>query len=571
MKIPFVDRLGVRVVAMLSIALLPIGLISLYQTRSVVDNAEALARAAYLGQTVSAIERQSDLIHEGFASARVLGGALVAMKNDPDACSTLMSGFIRSHPAFVLAAYVEPNGVTRCNSRNSIFDVRDSTTFKQFEVDQRPRMTGSDSGSISKESVMVIGQPVFENGNYLGFIALSLPRANARFQVQFSGPNQPDDLITINKQGDILLSMDDIETASGRLPAFRDLNSQLYKQFNSFRAYDRDGILRVYSTTPIIPGLVFAVSVWPAELQSPEESFVSRSALVFPLLMWLVSLVVAYFAVHRLVIRHMRQLRQKMRNFSASQKYSRPGILVNGRAPAELVHMEETFDTMVERITRDTAELENNLHEKNVLLKEVHHRVKNNLQLIASIINMEVRKTPVDETKATLRRIQDRVLGLATVHSNLYHTARLANLRADGLLEDILDQVVKSALPPNSPIQVDVEIEEVILSPEQAVPLSLLATETVTNAIKYTGQLKSGTSPRILIELRKTGDNTCRFCVTNTTGERSEEQVSSSSGLGRQLIDAFASQLGTRPEVVETDETYSIVVDIQLTTNKTQL
>lgn len=570
-KIPFADRLGVRVVAMLSIALLPIGLISLYQTRSVVDNAEALARAAYLGQTVSAIERQSDLIHEGFASARVLGGALVAMKTDTEACDTLMRGFIRSHPAFVLAAYVETNGVTRCNSRGSVFDLRSTATFREYENDPRPRMTATDNGTVTKESVMVISHPVFENGTYRGFVALSLPRANARFQANFSGPTQPDDLITINKRGDILLSMGDSDTALGRLPAFRDLNSQLYKQFNSFRAYDRDGVLRVYSTTPIIPGLVFAVSVWPAELQSAEDSFVSRSALVFPLLMWLVSLVVAYFAVHRLVIRHMRQLRQKMRNFSATQKYSRPGILVSGRAPAELIQMEETFDTMVERITRDTAELENNLHEKNVLLKEVHHRVKNNLQLIASIINMEVRKSRADETKSTLRRIQDRVLGLATVHSNLYHTARLANLRADGLLEDILDQVVKSALPPNSPIKVDVEIEEVILSPEQAVPLSLLATETVTNAIKYTGQLKSGASPKIVIELRKTGPDTCRFSVTNTTGEKDADLTASSSGLGRQLIDAFASQLGTRPEVVETDETYALIVDITLTTNKTQL
>ncbi|WP_407494523.1 sensor histidine kinase [Pseudooceanicola sp. MF1-13] len=568
MKIPFTDRLGVRVVAMLSIALLPIGLISLYQTRSVVDNAEALVRAAYLGQTVAAIERQSDLIHEGFASARVLGGALSSLQGDAEACSTLMSGFIRSHPAFVLAAYVEPNGVTRCNSRGTMFDVRDSVTYQQFQDDPRPRMTATESGKISKESVMVIGQPVFEDGTYRGFITLSLPRSNARFQANFSGPNQPDDLITINNQGQILLSVGDIATASSRLPAFRDLNSQLYKQFSSFRAYDRDGILRVYSTTPIIPGLVFAVSVWPSELKSPEDSFVSRTALAFPLLMWVVSLVVAYFAVHRLVIRHMRQLRQKMRNFSATQKVGRPGLLETGRAPTELVQIEETFDTMVERITRDTAELENNLHEKNVLLKEVHHRVKNNLQLIASIINMEVRKSPTNETKATLRRVHDRVLGLATVHSNLYHTARLANLRADGLLEDILDQVVKSALPPNSPIKVHVDIEEVILSPEQAVPLSLLATETVTNAIKYTGQLKSGTEPEIQIKLTKTGDDSCRFSVSNTTGEQDEDASTSSSGLGRQLIDAFASQLGTRPEVVETEDTYSLVVDIKLTTNK---
>ena len=102
---------------MLSIALLPIGLISLYQTRSVVEKAEALTRSAYLGQTVAAAERQSDLIHEGFASARVLGGAILSMEIDLAGCSDLMEGFIRSHPAFALALFVDVNGVSRCNSR----------------------------------------------------------------------------------------------------------------------------------------------------------------------------------------------------------------------------------------------------------------------------------------------------------------------------------------------------------------------------------------------------------------------------------------------------------------------
>ncbi|EAQ03653.1 periplasmic sensor signal transduction histidine kinase [Pseudooceanicola batsensis HTCC2597] len=566
MRLPFIDKLGVRVVAMLSIALLPIGLISLYQTRSVVDKAEALTRSAYLGQTVSATERQSDLIHEGFASARVLGGAVITMRDDIDACSALMSGFIRSHPAFSLALFVEPSGVTRCNSRDTPLDVRSTATFRQIDSDPRPLMNATEEGRVTGQSVMVIAQPVYDEGEYAGFVTLSLPRANARFEPEFDGPTKPLELITVNQRGEVLLSMGDLDAAPGLLPAFRDLNSQLYKQFSSFWALDRNGVPRVYSTTPIIPGEVLAVSVWPVDSVSGETGFIERSAMLFPLLMWLVSLVVAYFAVHRLVIRHVRQLRRKVRGFGTTQAYPPPGLLAGGHAPVELVQMEETFDAMVERITRDTAELENNLHEKNVLLKEVHHRVKNNLQLIASIINMEVRKAPRPETKSTLRRIQDRVLGLATVHSNLYHTARLANLRADGLLEDILDQVVKSALPQGSPVQVSVGIEEVVLSPDKAVPLSLLATETVINAIKYVGRPGDGAAPWIKITLEDLDGRSCRFCVTNSRGDklRDSEDPAEGSGLGRQLIDAFASQLGTRPEVTETDETYRMCVDIAL-------
>ncbi len=487
------------------------------------------------------------------------------MQDDQGACSTLMEGFIRSHPAFTLAVFVEPNGVSRCNSRGEIFDFRRTQTYKDFQSDPRPRMNGTESGTVTKQSVMLIAQPVYENGVYLGFVSLSLPRANARFEPNFNGPTRPVDLLTINRNGEVLLAMGDFDTASDRLPAFRDLNSQLYRQFTSFRATDRNGVARVYSTTPIIPGIVFAVSVWPAEVGSGDQWLISRSALIFPLLMWVVSLVVAYFAVHRLVIRHVRNLRHKMRRFTLDQTPPVAGILTTGRAPAELVQMEETFDTMVERITRDTAELENNLHEKNILLKEVHHRVKNNLQLIASIINMEVRKAAQTETKSTLRRIQDRVMGLATVHSNLYHTARLANLRADGLLEDILDQIVFSALPQDSKVEVEVDIEEVVLSPEQAVPLSLLATETVTNAIKYMGAVEQGTKPWIRISLRNTGEGTCSFAVSNSKGIRDPKtEVKASTGLGRQLIDAFAMQLGTRPELLETSDSYTLQVNIDL-------
>ncbi|WP_136636488.1 sensor histidine kinase [Pseudooceanicola onchidii] len=566
MGLRFTDRLGVRVVALLSIALLPIGLISLYQTSSVVEKADALTRAAYLGQTVAATERQSDLIHEGFASARVLGGALMEMRDDPAACTSLMEGFIRSHPAFILALFVEPSGVTRCNSRGAPADVRSTSTFQSMLADPRPLMKATDSGKITKQEVMVIAQPVFEEGRFMGFVSLSLPRANARFQPDFVGPAEPDDLITINVDGDVLLSMGDINTAANRLPAFRDLNSQLYRHLNPFRAQDQDGVMRVYSIAPIVPGIVVAISVWPAEAARNEVGLISRSAVAFPILMWIVSLVVAYFAVHRLVIRHIRSLRVKMRRFGATYSYQEPGILIASRAPTELIQIEETFDNMVERITRDTAELENNLHEKNVLLKEVHHRVKNNLQLIASIINMEVRKAGNTETKSTLRRIQDRVLGLATVHSNLYHTARLANLRADGLLEDILDQVVKSALPQDGEADVLIEVEEVILSPDRAVPLSLLATETVTNAIKYFGRPADGSKPWIKISLIKTGDDGCRFSVANSKGAQRDdvEDGGSSSGLGKQLITAFAAQLGSRAEVEETADSYTLNVDIDL-------
>jgi len=359
----------------------------------------------------------------------------------------------------------------------------------------------------------------------------------------------------------------DIEAARAQLPAFRDLTSFLYRRATTFVADDRTGTERIYSVVPIIPGVAIAFAVWEPNDPAASGPLMARAALAFPVLMWAISLIVAYIAVHRLVIRHIRALRRKMREFSTNGvQFAPAGTISRDSAPTELKQMEESFDNMAERITRDTAELENNLHEKNVLLKEVHHRVKNNLQLIASIMNMEIRKARESETRSTLKRVQDRVLGLATVHSNLYHTSRLASLRADSLLHDVLGQTLKSALPGEDAVRVEIETDEVVLYPDQAVPLSLLATEAATNAVKYLGRPPDGGKPWVKVTLERLVEGRFRFTMANSRGVPLHLQgdVPDGTGLGNQLIDAFAMQLGSRVEIAETEDSYALTVEVKV-------
>ncbi|GGL97836.1 sensor histidine kinase [Pseudooceanicola nanhaiensis] len=561
------ESLGTRVVAMLSIALLPVGLISLYQTSHVIDQADELSRSALIGLTLSTVESQSDLIHEGFAAARVLGGALVPIRNDPEACSELMRGFVRSHPSYSLATFVDSEGQTNCNSESRFADLSGSKTFEQMREEPRRLFTYVDRGAITGGPVILIAQPVYDNMDLIGHITLSLPRENVQLDPNYVEGRTPINVITLNADGEVIMAPGDIDTARSQLPAFRDLTSFLYRRATTFVADDRTGAERIYSVVPIIPGVAIAFAVWEPTDPSANGPLMARAALAFPLLMWAISLIVAYIAVHRLVIRHIRALRRKMREFSTNGVQFVPaGAITRDSAPSELKQMEESFDNMAERITRDTAELENNLHEKNVLLKEVHHRVKNNLQLIASIMNMEIRKARESETRSTLKRVQDRVLGLATVHSNLYHTSRLASLRADSLLHDILGQTLKSALPGEDSVRVEIETDEIVLYPDQAVPLSLLATEAATNAVKYLGRPVDGSLPWVKVTMKELDGGRFRFTMTNSRGTPMHLQgdVPDGTGLGNQLIDAFAMQLGSRTEVTETDESYSLSVVVKI-------
>ena len=223
--------------------------------------------------------------------------------------------------------------------------------------------------------------------------------------------------------------------------------------------------------------------------------------------------------------------------------------------------MIEAFVTMTEQIVHDEAVLENSIHEKDVLLREIHHRVKNNLQLIASITNMQIRKARNSETKFVLKRLQDRVLGLATIHRNLYQADVLSNVRADTLIYELTQHISKTSLPSDADVKFELDVAPVSLYPDQAVPLSLLVTEAATNAMKYLGRPKDG-PPWISIVLKpQDEEGKVHLTVANSIGTPlGSAPVDEGPGLGSQLISAFVMQLGAVSTVTEDEGRYTIDV-----------
>jgi two-component sensor histidine kinase len=214
-------------------------------------------------------------------------------------------------------------------------------------------------------------------------------------------------------------------------------------------------------------------------------------------------------------------------------------------------------------VMRGEASLEDTIHQKEVLLREVHHRVKNNLQLIASIMNIQMRKAVAPESKALLRSLQDRIMSLATIHRGLYQTSGMADVRVDELLRDIVRQIVNLGSSTDRNFDVQVIADEVNLTPDQAVPLSLLLTEAMANAMKYAG---AGPDGKIRINVRFTGkpDQTAMIEVENTLAlgveERARADAVDGTGLGDQLITAFSQQLGGKLERTLSEGSYRLSV-----------
>jgi len=140
----------------------------------------------------------------------------------------------------------------------------------------------------------------------------------------------------------------------------------------------------------------------------------------------------------------------------------------------------------VEAERRQTeAKIKASLQEKEVLLKEVHHRVKNNLQLISSLLDLQVRRVTDKQLRETLRDSQNRVKSMALVHETLYASHSFTGILFADYVRNLATQLFHTYCPNNS-VQLNIKVDaDISVNLDQAIPCGLLLNELITNALKY--------------------------------------------------------------------------------------
>ena len=352
----------------------------------------------------------------------------------------------------------------------------------------------------------------------------------------------PEAFAIIERNGTLLRATHEREDFQAMLPVERTLADLAAAVGTVFGATTTSDEARVYSVVPVRDDQIVAVAVWdPTEIGGFEQT-AALPPWLFPILMCIATLVISYVAINRLVVRHVQLLGKQMRRFARNKLIPRAEVVA--RQPVEFQEMNKNFRAMAEAIVQDEAELQNAIQEKTLLLREVHHRVKNNLQLIASIMNMQIRRSRDDETVSLLRRLQDRVLGLAAVHREMYRADALDGVPADQVLRAVLAQIIQHDVCGGAKVEYD--LSPISLIPDQAVPLALLTAETATNAMSFIETNASGCLEMTVV-LREADDGQVSFEVRNTVGSdvdgAEQAMAQRSDGLGSQLIAAFARQL----------------------------
>ena len=197
-----------------------------------------------------------------------------------------------------------------------------------------------------------------------------------------------------------------------------------------------------------------------------------------------------------------------------------------------------------EELLQANAALRANVVEKEVLLKEVYHRVKNNLQIISSLVSMKARKSSSPLVRRQLEDVRTRIHSLSLVHEKLYQSDDLAHIDLSGYVRDLCSHLRVSFLGRGeaSAVELTVEADRVSVSLDMAIQLGLLINEIVTNALKHA--FDDGQSGRVHVRLTvQPPDRLLLEVADNGKGLPEPEPDQASESLGMNLIRALAARV----------------------------
>ena len=214
----------------------------------------------------------------------------------------------------------------------------------------------------------------------------------------------------------------------------------------------------------------------------------------------------------------------------------------------------EALERLNEALRHQVEARNSQLRERDVMLQEIHHRVKNNLQVISSLINLQARTIHEPGTKASLQQCQQRVATMAQIHEMLYRSADYGQVPFAEYVRELVSRILTASVGISSRLALHFELEPLSLPLDQAMPCSLILHELVTNAIKHAFPAEARGTLRI--SLTRTADRTaCLTVGDDGVGLAGPLPSKPDGGLGFHLVKTLARQLGADVRVDGTSGT----------------
>lgn len=540
--------LGARLAVMILLAAVPVFVIQIFQ---LLDEREARRQSILEGaQTVaSQIAARGDRL---VTSARFLLTAvtrLTAVRNaDAEACHLELRAIARELPEIVGLAVLEPDGSALCSTsgpRRPI-NVGDREYFKETLRSRSFQASGYIVGRVTGRGSMVFTYPVVRDDEVM-LVALAAISTDA-FSATLADPSLPAGafVMLLDDKGRVLARWPEPEQWVGRdlsgtgwvrppsapTRAARRVTLEGEKQVEYALGYAR--VQEPSAATAIV-----ALPVAPA---LAEADALFRRSISLTVMVFLAAIAVAWVGAIYAVRRPIRQLSEQIDAIARGEE--KPPV---ASGLPELRQLSEHFHRLSRSLAARQAELTAALQQKDMLLREVNHRVKNSLQLIASLFSLQRSRIRDDEVRHHFEDAMHRVYTVGRVHQRLYQDQQFDSLQFDRLLAELCEELSQALRRGPGP-ELECRASDLRLATDKAIPLGLIVNELVTNAFKYA--YPDGSTGSIRVECRKEGDELA-LEVFDAGGPLPEGfDPERSEGLGMKVIMALVRQLNGTIEVV---------------------
>lgn len=195
----------------------------------------------------------------------------------------------------------------------------------------------------------------------------------------------------------------------------------------------------------------------------------------------------------------------------------------------------------LEQLRERTDDLSASLRERDVLLQEVHHRVKNNLQVISSLINMQIRKGSEGAAREVLTECKRRVEAIGLIHEKLYQSRDYARVPFSDYARSLSRNIVHAADASMAGVELQLECDDVSLPVDKAISCGLILNELITNAMKHA--YPEGGRGQLYVGLQRIADGKVRLTVKDSGVGMQESERASTGSLGLQLVNTLSAQL----------------------------
>lgn len=195
--------------------------------------------------------------------------------------------------------------------------------------------------------------------------------------------------------------------------------------------------------------------------------------------------------------------------------------------------------------------IQKSLKEKETLLAEIHHRVKNNLAIISGLLQMQVFNTEDEKLLAKLKESQSRIQSIAMVHEKLYSSETFSEIAIDKYIDDLIDMIEESMTDFQKEIRVHTDMESIRLTVGQAIPCGLLLNEMITNCYKHAFQDRD--EGEIDISINESGSQITLSVEDNGIGLPKGFEAEEQTSLGMTIINTLTAQLNGELKVDSDD------------------